>query len=156
MSTITSSYRFSSGVRNVDNQGWPPRPLLSPARSLHGTDLARAQHGCNVEPAATQRPRPRARPVTGDENTMPGRTLVPMLSAATPVTRCAGGEHGRAVACGRSQRQSGRPLHHLTYKGKEGPTDLIANRLKRQAPTCHGDDVLRNGVAFMRTRMPRR
>jgi nitric oxide reductase subunit C len=62
---------FLDWVSNVDNQGWPPRPILVTGATIPGTDTAESQQ---VQPgggtqAAAGTP-PAARPVTANENPM--------------------------------------------------------------------------------------
>lgn len=60
---------FLDWVSKVDNQGWPPRPILVTGATIPGTDMAAAPSQAASAPAAggTATP-PGARPLTGDEN----------------------------------------------------------------------------------------
>ncbi|WP_157272119.1 c-type cytochrome [Azohydromonas aeria] len=53
---------FLDWVSKVDNQGWPPRPILVTGATIPGTDMSAAQRSQN-EPPAQALP-PGARPVT--------------------------------------------------------------------------------------------
>ena len=64
---ITDLIAFLDWVSNVDNQGWPPRPILVTGATLPGSDLSVAQQTTAAGGAATAIP-PGARPVAGDEN----------------------------------------------------------------------------------------
>lgn len=53
---ISDVIAFMDWVANVDNQGWPPRPILVSGSSLPGTDLTVAQQagrGTELPPGAT-------------------------------------------------------------------------------------------------------
>lgn len=58
---IAALIAFLDWVSNVDNQGWPPRPLLVTGATFPGTDVAAAT------PAAGGAP-PAARPITSTDN----------------------------------------------------------------------------------------
>lgn len=76
---ITDLIAFLDWVSNVDNQGWPPRPILVTGATFPGTDQAAAATNAAVAPgapgaapdggAAANIP-PGARPMTGAENPM--------------------------------------------------------------------------------------
>lgn len=60
---ITDLIAFLDWVSNVDNQGWPPRPILVTGATFPGTDAPLAA----AAPASAALP-PGARPITGAEN----------------------------------------------------------------------------------------
>ncbi|HWJ95370.1 MAG TPA: c-type cytochrome, partial [Telluria sp.] len=60
---ITDLIAFLDWVGNVDNQGWPPRPILVTGATFPGTDLASAQ---GQQPAGATPPG--ARPVGGADD----------------------------------------------------------------------------------------
>jgi nitric oxide reductase subunit C len=62
---ITDLIKFLEWVSKVDNQGWPPRPILVSGASIPGTDLTATQQ---ANEAATGSMPPGARPVSGREN----------------------------------------------------------------------------------------
>ncbi|MDQ3061153.1 MAG: cytochrome c [Pseudomonadota bacterium] len=64
---ITDLISFLDWVSHVDNQGWPPRPILVTGASLPGSDLAVPQQSTGPGGIATPTP-PGARPTAGDEN----------------------------------------------------------------------------------------
>lgn len=58
---IVNLIAFLDWVSKVDNQGWPPRPILVTGASIPGTDMPA------TPPEASQTP-PGARPIAGGEN----------------------------------------------------------------------------------------
>lgn len=64
---ITDLISFLDWISHVDNQGWPPRPILVTGATLPGLDLAVNQLSTGAGGAAGATP-PGARPVTGSEN----------------------------------------------------------------------------------------
>jgi nitric oxide reductase subunit C len=63
---ITDLIGFLDWISNVDNQGWPPRPILVTGATFPGTD-ARLGPSAAAAPPGGQAP-PGARPTTGAEN----------------------------------------------------------------------------------------
>lgn len=61
---ITALIAFLDWVSNVDNQGWPPRPILVSGATFPGTDAAAGSSGQAASGAAP----PGARPTTGGDN----------------------------------------------------------------------------------------
>lgn len=60
---------FLDWVSKVDNQGWPPRPILVTGATIPGTDTTESQQvSAGTQPAGATPPA--ARPVTGNENPM--------------------------------------------------------------------------------------
>jgi len=57
---------FLDWVSKVDNQGWPPRPILVTGATIPGTDLAATQNTAGAKDAADAPPG--ARPLSGEEN----------------------------------------------------------------------------------------
>jgi nitric oxide reductase subunit C len=62
---ITDLIAFLDWVSKVDNQGWPPRPILVTGAAIPGTDFGPAQTSSTGESASLP---PGARPVTDQEN----------------------------------------------------------------------------------------
>src|SRR5690606_5991300 len=62
---IADLIKFLDWVSKVDNQGWPPRPILVTGAAIPGTDFAPAQTSQAGESASLP---PGARPVSGQEN----------------------------------------------------------------------------------------
>lgn len=68
---ISALIAFLDWVSKVDNQGWPPRPILVTGASIPGTDLTAAQQAQAPLPgqvAKVDERGPGARPVAGGEN----------------------------------------------------------------------------------------
>jgi nitric oxide reductase subunit C len=63
---ITDLIAFLDWVSKVDNQGWPPRPILVTGATIPGTDLNTEQLGSGGQQGGMQPPG--ARPVSGDQN----------------------------------------------------------------------------------------
>jgi nitric oxide reductase subunit C len=59
---ITDLIAFLDWVSKVDNQGWPPRPILVTGAAIPGTDFTQAQRSGEAAPASA------ARPVSAGEN----------------------------------------------------------------------------------------
>ena len=66
---IAGLIAFFDWVSNVDNQGWPPRPILVTGATMPGADRSLEQQtsGAKVERGGIEAP-PGARPLAGDEN----------------------------------------------------------------------------------------
>lgn len=62
---INDLIRFLDWVGKVDNQGWPPRPILVTGASIPGTDLTATQQAREADTSSMP---PGARPVSGREN----------------------------------------------------------------------------------------
>jgi nitric oxide reductase subunit C len=60
---ITDLIAFLDWVSKVDNQGWPPRPILVTGATIPGTDFSQAQMSGGAAPTT-----PAVRPVSGVEN----------------------------------------------------------------------------------------
>jgi nitric oxide reductase subunit C len=65
---IADLIAFLDWVSKVDNQGWPPRPILVTGASIPGTDLTAEQQAMAGKPAAKGESAPGARPVSGSED----------------------------------------------------------------------------------------
>lgn len=65
---IASLIAFFDWVANVDNQGWPPRPILVTGSSIPGTDLTLAQQDASGPGHTDEQLPPGARPVSGGED----------------------------------------------------------------------------------------
>ncbi|MGE5450734.1 MAG: c-type cytochrome [Acidobacteriota bacterium] len=61
---ITDVIAFLDWVSKVDNQGWPPRPILVTGASIPGTDFSRSQQDTQADASQP----PGARPVTDDKD----------------------------------------------------------------------------------------
>ena len=95
---IKALIAFLDWVSNVDNQGWPPRPILVTGATFPGSDQATASPGLSAGGAATSPGQvaasnvpPGARPMSGAENPMAlgqnvFRTAVPACTACHSVS----------------------------------------------------------------------
>lgn len=83
---IAGLIAFLDWVSKVDNQGWPPRPILVTGSSIPGTDLSVAQQDVSGSTPSDSRLPPGARPVSGTEDPIAlgealFRTATPVCSA---------------------------------------------------------------------------
>lgn len=83
---IAGLVAFLDWVSKVDNNGWPPRPILVTGSSIPGTDLSVAQQDLSGSTKSTSQLPPGARPVSGKENPIAlgealFRTATPVCSA---------------------------------------------------------------------------
>ncbi|MDB5919271.1 MAG: cytochrome [Massilia sp.] len=146
---ITDLIAFLDWISNVDNQNWPPRPLLVTGSTFPGTDLGAAQR---TEAGQAGAP-PAARPVTSGENPIAlgervFRSAVPACTAChsiAPGVNMAGPSLAGLVA------RTGPLLAGGAYKGKA--TDVAGYiRESVQTPSAHlvpGAMYSANGVSFM-------
>ncbi|MDM5181510.1 cytochrome c [Massilia sp. DJPM01] len=145
---IAALIAFLDWVSNVDNQGWPPRPILVTGATFPGTDVAAA-----ASPGAPAAAPAAARPTTSDDNPAAlgerlFRTTVPACTAChstAPGVNLAGpslaGLVGRTTAL----------LAGGGYKGKATDVDGYI-REAVTAPSAHtvpGDMYSANGQSFM-------
>lgn len=82
---ISDVIAFMDWVSKVDNQGWPPRPILVVGTSIPGADLSMAQQAVEGEGVPSGLP-PGARPVSADNSPIAlgealFRTAVPTCQA---------------------------------------------------------------------------
>src|SRR3546814_14804006 len=81
---ISDVIAFMDWVSKVDNQGWPPRPILVTGSSIPGTDLSIAQQDESGQTASGNLP-PGNRPVSSANDPIPlGQALL-----RTPLPPCA-------------------------------------------------------------------
>lgn len=83
---IADVIAFLDWVSKVDNQGWPPRPILVTGASIPGTDLTVAQQNVSGGKESGGQLPPAARPVSGKEDPIAlgealFRTASPVCSA---------------------------------------------------------------------------
>lgn len=83
---IAALIAFFDWVASVDNQGWPPRPILVTGSSIPGTDLTLAQQDASGPGHAPEQMPPGARPVSGSEDPIAQgealfRTVTPACNA---------------------------------------------------------------------------
>jgi len=148
---ITDLIAFMDWVSNVDNQGWPPRPILVTGATFPGTDATAASG--NV--AKVGELPPGARPTTGAENPIAlgeavFRSATPACAAChsiSPGANMAGPSLAGLTARTQELLASGQ------YKGKA--TDLAGYiREAIVTPSAHvvpGPMYSADGVSFMPT-----
>ncbi|MCE9659094.1 MAG: cytochrome c [Burkholderiales bacterium] len=151
---ITNLISFLDWVSNVDNQGWPPRPLLVTGASLPGTDLASPQQAASSNPAATTTPAPPgARPMAGDENPMAlgerlFRTVAPACNACHSV---APGVNMAGPSLAGVSARAAQAIASPDYKGKAKDAQTYI-RESIEVPSAYvvpGPMYSANGVSFM-------
>lgn len=148
---ISDLIAFLDWISNVDNQNWPPRPLLVTGATFPGTDMSAAQPPQTL-PSGTP---PAARPVASGDNPIAlgervFRSAVPACAAChstSPGVNMAG-----PSLAGLSARTT-QLLTSGTYKGKA--TDLAGYiRESVTSPSAHvvpGPMYSADGVSFMPT-----
>ena len=151
---ITDLIAFLDWVSNVDNQGWPPRPILVTGSALPGGDnpLAHRDAAATVADGTAAAP-PGARPLAGDENPIALGERV--FRTATPAcTACHSTSPGVNMAGPSLAGLKGRTEALLSsgdYKGKA--TDLATYIHEAIAqPSAHvvpGAMYSAEGVSFM-------
>lgn len=145
---IKNLIAFLDWVSKVDNQNWPPRPILVTGASIPGTDLSAAQQSKET----AQLP-PGARPAKEGENPIAlgerlFRSVTPACNAChsvAPGVNMAGPSLAGVAA--RAEKLIGSP----DYKGKaKSPEDYIRESIRE--PSAHlvpGAMYSANGVSFM-------
>lgn len=153
---IADLIAFFDWVANVDNQGWPPRPILVTGSSIPGTGMSVAQQdaaGSSATPAAPLPPG--ARPVTAADDPIAlgealFRTATPVCSAChstAPGVNLAG--PSLAGISARAQKLIGSPQ----YTGK---ADSIESYIREAivSPSAYlhpGEMYSAGGTSFMPT-----
>lgn len=145
---IKNLIAFLDWVSKVDNQNWPPRPILVTGASIPGTDLSAAQQSKET----AQLP-PGARPAKEGENPIAlgerlFRSVTPACNAChsvAPGVNMAG--PSLAGVATRAEKLIASP----DYKGKaKSPEDYIRESIRE--PSAHlvpGAMYSANGVSFM-------
>jgi nitric oxide reductase subunit C len=144
---IKNLIAFLDWVSKVDNQGWPPRPILVTGATIAGTDAApqQAQAGGQTPPGA--------RPVAGNENPMAlgehlFKSVTPACNAChsvAPGVNMAGPSLAGVAA--RAEKTIASP----DYKGKAKDAQAYI-RESIMEPSAHlvaGAMYSANGVSFM-------
>lgn len=144
---------FMDWVSKVDNQGWPPRPILVTGGSIPGTDLSLAQQKAGGD-AATGQP-PAARPVTTANDPIAlgealFRSAVPTCAAChstAPGVNLAGPTLANIAATAE------KTLASPDYKGKAKTVEeFIRESIVEPSAYLHpGPMYSANGVSFMPT-----
>lgn len=146
---ITDLIAFLDWISNVDNQNWPPRPILVTGSTFPGTDLATAQGAAG----ATRATPPGARPIEGKENPIAlgervFRTATPACAACHSI---APGVNMAGPSLAGLSARTEQLLASGDYKGKA--TDLAGYiRESVQDPSAHvvpGPMYSAKGVSFM-------
>lgn len=152
---ITDLIAFLDWVSNVDNQGWPPRPLLVTGATFPGTDSAAGQPALAASAGGLAQAPPGARPVSGTDNPMALGEQV--FRSATPAcVAChsiAPGANMAGPSLAGLAARTDRLLASGDYKGKA--RDLAGYiRESIVEPSAHsvpGAMYSANGVSFMPT-----
>jgi len=153
---ISNLLQFLDWVSKVDNQGWPPRPILVTGSALSGTDMAtpevQATQNAPADGAAMPLP-PGTDPLTVGENPMAlgervFRSATPACNAChstAPGADMAGPSLHGLVA--RAQELVGSP----DYKGQAKDVDgyICEAILKPSAHVVPGAMYSANGTSFM-------
>jgi nitric oxide reductase subunit C len=151
---ITNLISFLDWVSNVDNQGWPPRPLLVTGASISGADSgARQQAAPAPASSAATAATPGARPGSGGENPMAlgerlFRTAAPACNACHSVAP--GVDMAGPSLAGVSARAA-QTIASADYKGKAKDAQAYI-RESIQEPSAYlmpGAMYSANGVSFM-------
>src|SRR5690606_31100508 len=144
---------FMDWVSKVDNQGWPPRPILVTGGSIPGTDLSLAQQSAGGD-VPTGQP-PAARPVTEANDPIAlgealFRAAVPTCAAChstAPGVNLAGPTLANMAATAE------KTLASPDYKGKATTVEeFIRESIVEPSAYLHpGPMYSANGVSFMPT-----
>ena len=153
---IAGLIAFFDWVSNVDNQGWPPRPILVTGATMPGTDRTIDQQtsGAKVERGGIDAP-PGARPLTGDENPIALGERV--FRTATPAcTACHSTAPGVNMAGPTLAGVKGRTEALLASADYKGKAKDVAGYLHESVvePSAHlvpGPMYSADGTSFMPT-----
>jgi len=152
---ITDLIAFMDWVSKVDNQGWPPRPILVTGATLPGSDMSVAQQSAGATTGGTAATPPGARPMAGDENPMAlgekvFRSVTPACAACHSI---APGVNMAGPSLAGLPTRTQALLASGEYKGKA--TDLAGYlRESITEPSAHvvpGAMYSASGVSFMPT-----
>ena len=145
---IAALIAFLDWVANVDNQGWPPRPILVSGASIPGTSMSIAQQGGGN----AQLP-PGARPVSGGED--PVALGEALFRSATPVcTACHSTAPGVNLAGPTLAGLATRAAQTLASPDYQGKADSVEGYIRESivAPSAHlypGAMYSAGGTSFM-------
>lgn len=151
---ISNLISFLTWVSNVDNQGWPPRPILVTGATIPGTDLASSQQASVASaPSGTAAAPPGARPVAGGENPMAlgerlFRTASPACNACHSV---APGVNMAGPSLAGIGERAAKAIAAPDYKGKAKDVEGYV-RESITEPSAHlvpGAMYSANGTSFM-------
>ncbi|WP_313076653.1 cytochrome c [Melaminivora sp.] len=153
---IAGLIAFFDWVSNVDNQGWPPRPILVTGAALPGSDrnIDQQTSGAKVERGGIEAP-PGARPLAGDENPIALGERV--FRTATPAcTACHSTAPGVNMAGPSLAGVKGRTEALLASADYKGKAKDVAGYLHESIvePSAHlvpGPMYSADGTSFMPT-----
>ena len=149
---IAALIAFLDWVANVDNQGWPPRPILVSGASIPGTSMSLAQQDAAKETA--QLP-PGARPVSGSED--PVALGEALFRSASPVcTACHSTAPGVNLAGPTLAGLATRAEQTLASSDYQGKADTVESFIRESiiAPSAYlhpGAMFSAGGTSFMPT-----
>jgi nitric oxide reductase subunit C len=151
---ISGLIAFLDWVSNVDNQGWPPRPILVSGATLPGPTLSDAQQaGKTSDGSATTPLPPGARPTTpADDPIALGENV--FRSANPACVACHSISPGVNLAGPSLAGVSGRTEALLTSSAYTGKAKDVSAYLRESItePSAHrvpGEMYSANGVSFM-------
>ena len=150
---ITNLIAFLDWISNVDNQGWPPRPILVTGASLPGTDLSVGQQAAAAPGGGTGATPPAARPIAGDEN--PIALGEKLFRSATPAcTACHSVAPGVNMAGPSMAGLAARMQPLLASSEYKGKAKDLSGYIQESIvqPSAHvvpGPMYSANGVSFM-------
>jgi nitric oxide reductase subunit C len=151
---ISALIAFLDWVSNVDNQGWPPRPILVSGATLPGSTLSDPQRSGSASDAVATTPLPPgARPTTsGDDPIAVGENV--FRSANPACVACHSISPGVNLAGPSLAGVSARAEALLASPNYTGRAKDVAGYLRESvtAPSAHrvpGDMYSANGVSFM-------
>ena len=150
---ITGLIAFLDWISNVDNQGWPPRPILVTGATFPGTDAGTApalaaSAGAGAAPAG-------ARPVTGADNPIALGEAV-LRTAVPACLACHSTAPGANMAGPTLAGLAARTEQLLTSGQYKGQAKDLAGYIRESvvAPSAHvvpGAMYSADGVSFMPT-----
>ncbi|MEK1834949.1 MAG: cytochrome c [Pseudomonas sp.] len=147
---IADLIAFLDWVSKVDNQGWPPRPILVTGASIPGMDLTVAQQNAT----GGDQPPPAARPVSGKEDPIAlGEAL--FRTTATPVCSAshsiAPGVNLAGPSLAGLASRAKQVIASPDYKGKAKDAEgFIRESIVTPSAYLHpGDMFSANGMSFM-------
>ena len=150
---ITGLIAFLDWVSNVDNQGWPPRPILVTGATFPGTDAGTAP-ALAASAGAGSAP-PGARPVTGADNPIALGEAV-LRTAVPACLACHSTAPGANMAGPTLAGLAARTEQLLTSGQYKGQAKDLAGYIRESvvAPSAHivpGAMYSADGVSFMPT-----
>lgn len=144
---IAALIAFFDWVSNVDNQGWPPRPILVTGATFPGTDAA-----ASSRPASLATP-PAARPITDGDNPIALGERI-FRSASPACTACHSTAPGVNMAGPSLAGLSARTTRLLAQGGNQGKATDVQGYIRESvtSPSAHlvpGTMYSANGQSFM-------